>query len=592
MRRRCLAVAAVVCVAWLGFVPNVNGDVRLHGLFTDHMVLQRGTPVPIWGTADEGEAVTVKFLGQTKTAAAQGGKWLVKLDSLKAGGPHTMTVSGKNALTLKDVLVGEVWIGSGQSNMAMGVSGCLNAQKDIDSSTNPMIRLYTVPRRVATEPQADVGSKWVECSPQTVRRFSGTEYFFGRELQKALRIPVGLIHSSWGGTPSEAWTTMSMLKATPQAKSIMDRYAKVVEKYPEIELKYGERVAKWKEMAAAAKKDGMPVTQRRPRVPYGPKHPHAPAGLYNGMIAPLVPYAIAGAIWYQGESNAGRAYQYRTIFPAMITSWRQEWKQGDFTFLLVQLAAYQSIWMQPINAAWPELREAQSMTLALPKTGMAVTTDLGNEGDIHPKRKQEVGARLALAARGVAYGENIAYAGPTYESMQKEGNRITLTFKNVGGGLTAKGDGLNSAPSGTYHEMVLPRMRKQAAQANAAAAKQPDREDLAAVVEKLQAAIEKFEQAAANVKANRPKALEARNAEDLNSKVKGFAIAGEDQKFVWAHAEIVGKNKVVVHSPNVKEPAAVRYAWENYPVCNLFNQEGLPADPFRTDDFPMVTKRD
>jgi len=553
------------------------------------MVLQRGMEAPVWGTADEGETVTVTFAGQTKSAAARGGKWMVRLDGLKAGGPFTMTVSGKNALTLKNVLVGEVWIGSGQSNMAMSVAGCLNAQKDIDNSENPMIRLYSVPRRVSAQPEADVKGAWRACDPTTVRGFSGVLYFFGRELQKALGVPVGLIHSSWGGTPSEAWTPLPMLEATPEAQSILDRYAKAVEARAVTMKRYEERLAKWKEMAARSKKDGMPVFQRSPRIPYGPGHHHSPAGLYNGMIAPLVPYAIAGSVWYQGESNAGRAHQYRKIFPAMIRAWRQEWKQGDFPFFFVQLAAFRAIHMEPTDCAWAELREAQTMTVALPNTGMAVTTDLGNEGDIHPKRKQQIGDRLAIAARAVAYGERIVYAGPTYESMRIDGDKVTITVKSAGKGLVVKGDGMNNAPSGTYHEMRLPPMRKQLEKANAAAARQPDRQDLAARVKKLQATIDNYERAATKIKEARPKALEARNAEDLGSKLKGFAVAGADRKFAWANARVVGKNRVVVHSPKVTNPIAVRFAWEDYPVCNLFNAEGLPAVPFRTDDFPMVT---
>ena len=553
------------------------------------MVLQQGRPVPIWGSAEEGEKVTVTFCGQTKSAATKDGKWMVKLDSLEAGGPHSMAVTGKNSIELKNVLVGEVWVGSGQSNMAMSVRGCLDAQKDIGASANPMIRLYSVPRRVSDTPQADVAGRWSECNPSTVPGFSGVLYFFGREFQKAIDVPVGLVHSSWGGTPSEAWTTSSMLEATPEAKSILDRYAKAVESYPKAKQRFEDALVKWREKVAQAKKDGVPVTGRAPRSGYGPGHPHSPAGLYNGMIAPLVPYAIAGATWYQGESNASRAHQYRTIFPAMIKSWRQEWRQGDFPFLFVQLAAYRPIHMEPTSCAWAELREAQTLTLSLPNAGMAVATDLGNEGDIHPRRKQDVGARLALAARAKSYGEDVVYAGPTYESMQKDGDKVTVTFKHVGSGLTVKGDGLNTAPSGTYLALRLPGVLKQVEKAKAAATKQPDRQDLVKLVERLERQAASYGAAIAKTEGDRPKALEVRNTQDLNSPVKGFAICGLDQKFVWANATIAGKDRVVVHSPQVKEPIAVRFAWEDYPVCNLLNNEGLPAVPFRTDDFPMVT---
>jgi sialate O-acetylesterase len=478
------------------------------------MVLQQGMKVPVWGTADDGEKVTVRFLDQEVSATTQGGKWNVKLEGLKAGGPFTMRVSGRNAIQLKDVYVGEVWVASGQSNMAMSVSRCVNAEKEVADSKNPLLRLYTVPRKVAKEPQQDVASKWVEAGPDTVGAFSAAGYFFGRDLQKALKVPVGIIHTSWGGTPAQAWTRREELEARPELKVILDAYAKALEALPKAMERYSQQLLKHKEIVAKATKEGK-TPPRPPLPPMGPENPHSPAGLYNGMIAPLIPYGIAGAIWYQGESNAGRAVQYRTLFPTMIENWRKDWGQGEFPFIFVQLAAFKKISPETQDTDWAWLREAQLKTLSLPETGMAVITDVGEEKDIHPKKKQQVGARLALAARAIAYGEKIEYSGPLYKTMKVEGDKAILEFTHVGGGLVV---GEGTAP-------------------------------------------------------------------DAKGQLKGFAIAGPDKKFVWAKAEIVG-DTIVVSSPEVQAPVAVRYAWADYPICNLYNKEGLPASPFRTDDFP------
>jgi hypothetical protein len=462
-------------------------------------------------------------------------------------------------------------------------------QKDIDNSENPNIRLYSVPLKVSADPLTDVMGSWVECKPETVRGFSAVLYFFGRELQKALGVPVGLIQTAWGGTPVEAWTPLHTLQKLPEAKAILDRYAAALQAYPEEKKKFDEAMAKWREIMEKAKREGLPFAQRQPFPPMGPEHPHSPGGLFNAMIAPLMPYAIAGATWYQGESNAGRAKQYRTLFPAMIRAWREEWKQGDFPFLFVQLAAYMAVEPQPVDSAWAELREAQTMALSLPNTGMVVTTDLGNDGDIHPRRKQEVGARMSLAARAIAYGEKIVYSGPMFDSMQIQGNKAILTFKHVGSGLTTVGDGLNLSPEPTYHDVQLAGLQKRLEEAKAAAAKAPERQDLSDLVKDLEKQIESTRKAAEALVKARKEGMDIRNAESLNSPVKGFAIAGEDRKFYWAHAEIAGKDKVVVYSPKVERQVAIRFAWENYPICNLYNKEGLPAVPFRTDDFPMIT---
>lgn len=534
MTRKKTAVLSCAAAMLMALAPSARADVKLHGLFTDNMVLQQGIPVPVWGTADEGEQVTVSIPGHTASAKAKAGKWMVRLPALSAGGPHAMTVAGKNTITLQNVLVGEVWVCSGQSNMALTVSRCMDAEKVIAASANPMIRLYRVPRLIADQPTDDLKGAWTVAGPKTVGSFSATGYFFGQALQKARGVPVGLINSSVGGTPAEAWTSQAALDSHPELKSILDGYAKALEVLPQRMEAYKLKVAEWRKLVAQAKERGEAVPaklRRRPRGPMSPTHQRRPNGLYNGMIAPLVPYGIAGAIWYQGEANAGRYEQYRTLFPAMITCWRQAWGQGDFSFLFVQLAAFRRVDMEPKSDGWPLIREAQGAALALPNTGMALAIDTGNQADIHPKRKRPVGQRLALAARAIAYHEKIEHSGPTFKSMRVEGNKAIVTFSHAGTGLATRGDGVNVAPG----------------------------------------AKEQFAEAAR-------KAAAARAA----SAVKGFAIAGKDGKFVWADAQIVG-DTVVVSSPSVAEPAVVRYAWENFPICNLYSAEGMPAVPFRTD---------
>jgi sialate O-acetylesterase len=489
-------------VSWgLGFGFSAHADVKLPALFSENMVLQRGIYLPVWGWADEGESVTVEFRGQKDTAKTSGGKWSVTLPAQRAGGPDTLTVSGKNKIEVKNVLVGEVWICSGQSNMEWPMRLTFEPEQSISGSANPMLRLFTVPKLKANEPVPDVKGSWGEASPKTTTNFSAVAYYFGRDLQKALGVPVGLIHTSWGGSPAEVWMKQEVLAGNPEYKTaLLDGHAAAMKRYEEAQ-------AAFEAEQAELKKQGKTSEKRPPQKPSW-----KPAELYNGMIAPLIPYAIKGAIWYQGESNAGRAQQYRTLYADMIRNWRRDWNQGDFTFLAVQLAPYTKIKDQPGDSDWAELREAQLLaTKVLPKVGMAVITDVGEENDIHPRKKQPVGARLALAARGIAYGEKITFSGPLYKEMQVKGDKVALTFDHVGAGLEAR-DG------------------------------------------------------------------------DL----KGFSIAGADRKFVWASAKIEG-DKVIVSSPEVSAPVAVRYGWANYPVVNLWNKDGLPASPFRTDDFPMIT---
>jgi sialate O-acetylesterase len=494
------------------FAGAAHADVKLHGLFSDNMVLQRDAAVPIWGWADDGEKVTVEFRNQKVSTTAKDGKWMVKLKKLKPGGPDELRVNGKNALTLKSVLVGEVWIASGQSNMEWPMRASFSPDTEIPKTENPMLRLYTVPKLKAEEPRDNVAAPWQECNPSTTPGFSAVAYYFGRDLARALNVPVGIVHTSWGGSPAEVWMSEEVLSSNPAYK------ADILGAYPAQAQRAKEAIAAFEKEQATAKAEGKTFNKRRPGMPWQPTE------LYNGMIAPLIPYAIKGAIWYQGESNAGRAHQYRSLFADMIRNWRNDWDQGDFPFLLVQLAPFMAIKEQPSESTWAELREAQALaTKKLPKVGMAVITDVGDEKDIHPKKKEPVGARLALAARKIAYGQDIVYSGPTYKSMKVKDSKAILSFENVGRGLEAR-DGRDGAPS--------------------------------------------------------PSAA--------STELKGFTIAGEDKKFVWAKAEIQG-DKVIVSSPEVSEPVAVRCGWADFPVVNLWNKDGLPASPFRTDDFPMTT---
>ncbi|MFH1738594.1 MAG: sialate O-acetylesterase [bacterium] len=430
----------ILAVSFIAGAPfNLFADVKLPSIIGNNMVLQQGKSVPIWGWADPGEKVTVKFQRQKKTATAcPGGHWRVDLKSIKAGGPHTMSIAGNNTIDLVNILVGEVWVCSGQSNMQWSVERSDNAKQEIASANYPSIRLFTAQRTVADQPQSDVPGNWVECSPETVGGFSACGYFFGRKLHKHLGVPVGLINSSWGGTLAEAWTSRPTLESDPDYQPILDRGAKQLKDFSEAFDQYEKDYENWKQELREAESKGSPVSSA-PKMPGIPYHnPNRPSVLYNGMLAPLMPYAIQGAIWYQGESNASRAYQYRKLFSDMIKDWRQNWNQGDFTFLYVQLANYEQSYAA--STSWAELREAQNMALLLPNVGAAVTTDIGDPKDIHPRNKQEVGRRLALAAEAIAYGRDVIYSGPMYKSMCVENNSIRISFDHLGGGLIS-GDG-------------------------------------------------------------------------------------------------------------------------------------------------------
>jgi sialate O-acetylesterase len=614
-------------------------------LFSDHAVLQQDREIPVWGTAKNGERVTVEVAGRKSATVAKGGQWLVRLKAVPAGGPYTMTITGENRVTISDVLVGEVWVCSGQSNMERhlglqeGQKPIVNWEQEVAAANHPQIRQFYVPQKPALTPVASVDGRWSVCSPATVSDFTAVGYFFGRDLHQARHVPVGLIHSSWGGTPAESWTSRDALRKLPdfagpvaQAEQAIVEiqhgtysYSKTIEGWMsahdpgsvagaswsaptldtstwksmelptywekaglpdydgvvwfrrtfdlpdswagadaelhlgavddddttwvngvEVGATAGYQIPRVYRLPAAALHAGQNVvavrvldtggwgglygggdTMRvepaagrnlppiplagawlyRPSVQLGPI-PYPPSdytnspivlgALYNGMIVPLQPYAIRGVIWYQGEANVGREQQYRTLFPALIASWRRAWGEGDFPFLFVQIA--------PHEGMTPEIREAQFLSWQrTPNTAMAVTIDCGDAHDIHPARKQPVGARLALAARALAYGESLEYSGPAFKSMQPAGGRAVLSFTHLGGGLVAK-----------------------------------------------------------------------------DGPLTGFTIAGADKVFHPAAAEIKG-DAVVVSSPEVPTPVAVRYGWANVPVGNLFNAAGLPASPFRTD---------
>lgn len=628
-------------------------NIQIPNMFSDNMVLQQKIKIPVWGTADPAGKVTVKLGDQKETTVVpETGKWKVKLDPLEAGGPLELSIIAADTVMFKNVMIGEVWVCSGQSNMQWPVSLVKNADSEITAANFPNIRLLTVNRTTSTQPLEELEcNQWQMCTPATIPNFSAVGYFYGRYLHQKLNIPIGLINSSWGGTIVEAWTSGNTLKDIPpfseivrqmandslnneaerlaeyqKQKAIYDSvYAKqmaTLEKTDLSDTQPGLDVSGWKEMVlptnwektALGKFDGVvwfrksvkvpadwagkplklhlgPINDRDktwfngekvgetdghlayrvyeipaslvkagqnvitvrvldignnggiwgkpeqmklinegdtkislagawkyrpgvklPQEPISPLTPNRPTVLFNSMISPLIPFAIRGAIWYQGESNAGRAYQYRTLFPALINDWRAHWKQGDFPFFFVQLANFQERLPEPAENSWAELREAQLMTLSLPNTGMAVTIDIGEANDIHPRNKQDVGKRLALNALNKVYGQDVVFSGPIYKSMAIENNKIRLRFDPVNGGLTT-----------------------------------PE-----------------------------------------NAELTGFAIAGKDQKFYWADAEIDGET-VVVSSSEVSNPVAVRYAWAANPDCNLYNAAGLPASPFRTDSWPGIT---
>lgn len=427
--------AAAFCLGGL----RAEADVKLPAIIGDHMVLQRDMAVPVWGWADPGEAVTVSIAGQRHEAMADGeGSWKVQLQPLATGAPLSMTVAGKNRVELVDILVGEVWVCSGQSNMQMSVSGCWNADLESAAANYPGIRLVTVGTPGTQTPLKDFPGQWESCTPETVRGFSGAGYFFGRAVHQITGVPVGLIDNAWGGSACEAWIRRDLLENKELYAALLERWAKTEATWTAEKAKadYDKKLAAWETQCEKAKEAGKPAP-RKPRKPGNPlTGQHRPANLYNGRLAPIMPYAMRGVVWYQGETNAGRAYQYRDMFPLMIQNWRDAWGQGDFPFYWVQLADFMSEQPDPVESSWAELREAQTMTMdRLPNTGQAVIIDIGEASDIHPKNKQEVGFRLARWALANQYEVGIPFRSPQFKSVESGEGRLTVAFDHVGGGL-------------------------------------------------------------------------------------------------------------------------------------------------------------
>ncbi|MCA0932485.1 hypothetical protein LCM02_08480 [Lutimonas saemankumensis] len=625
----------------------MRADVSVADIFSDNMVLQRNLNVKVWGKADPGEKITIRFNGQKlKDRADASGNWLIVLEPMKFGGPYSMIIQGKNEIVFNNILIGDVWVCSGQSNMQWPVSKSMNPEKEIQNASYPEIRLFEVPRKVSNVPLESMpNSSWKACSPETIKNFSAVGYYFGRDLQKEIGVPIGLIHSSWGGTCVETWTSKASITKVPKYENMgerIDRYdaEKIIDQkknelkkalggFPEKEngmedqwmlpstdkstwksielptlwenagyrllngvvwfsrdfnlteseivknsqlhlgkiddndmtwlngqevgkMKWGadvERVYKIPEKKLKPGKNNITIRvedtyykggfSSKPEklfLELGQKKislsgewkfkidtvyanfrvsPNdAPSLLYNAMINPLIPYGIKGVIWYQGESNTSRSKEYQITFPNMIRNWRKDWQQDDFPFLFVQLANYKKAKNVPRDDDWAELRESQTKTLNLPKTGMAVAIDIGEASDIHPKNKQDVGNRLMLSALKVAYDKDIVHSGPIYKSMQISGKKAIISFDHIGSGLLIK---------------------------------------------------------------------------NKHGYINEFEIAGEDKKFYWAKATVNG-DKIIVWSDQVKNPVAVRFGWASNPdEFNLYNKEGLPASPFRTDDWEGIT---
>lgn len=633
------------------FLSPLLAEPRMPHLFSNHMVMQRDREIAVWGWADPGENISVTLGSNTgETIAASDGRWKITLPAMHGGGPFTLLVKGNKTIELKDVMLGEVWVASGQSNMTYALRGATGSAEEIPKAIYPDIRFFTVPRKIALTPQEDtLPAAWEICSPETAGKFSAVSYFFARDLFKALRVPVGIVLSTWPGSAGEEWTDVKSLQSEAELRPILDRWEGFPQnvksfaaqpvpfslEFDDFELVPSTPGAKqlllssfddgsartvtggnwsysWDDAPGTAfdlitpgrggaglaarvaglfdgasssrwqanfKGDNSPAdlsayagirfwvrgdgkfqlqtlqatitdwdnyaTETFTATPewkqitvwfknlkqegWGVSMPFTvnaltgfllnsmstvgdperpPSGLYSGMIAPLEMYRIRGAIWYQGEGNTWRAYQYRKLLPALIGGWRSGWGENNFPFLIVQLPNQGSS-SELGDSIWAELREAQFLTAKnVPNTGLAVTIDVGEAANLHPPRKEEIGQRLALWALSTTYGKKIVYSGPLYEFSKIEGHRIRLRFQQVGSGLEARG-----------------------------------------------------------------------------GELKGFAIAGQDRKFHWATASIEG-NSVIVSSPEVSAPVAVRYAWAGSPECNLYNKEGLPASPFRTDDWP------
>lgn len=497
-----------------GLTLSARAGVTLPAIFKDHMVLQRDQPVPVWGWAEAGQEINVSFAGQTKiTKAGKDGHWKVVLDPLPASkDPGILRVSGQSTEVVKDVLVGEVWLCSGQSNMAMTVKGVADAEKEIAAADFPLIRMFFVQSFTATTPQEQCQGVWQACSPRTISNFSAAAYFFGRELQQTLKVPVGLINSSVGGTAIESWTSMETMQKEAQLQPLLKRWQKDVDLFeqPDNRAKNDAAKKQWQDATKAALAAKQPAPPQPVYVGSDPLNANRPGNLFNGKIAPLVPFALRGVIWYQGESNAGNGPLYALQLPLMIRDWRTRWG-AELPFAWVQLPNFQKREAEPnAPSTWARLREAQAKALDTPHTGMTINLDIGDAGNIHPTNKQQIGHRLALWARAKVYGQKLPWSGPQYESRALRDGEVVIRLQHA--------EGLKTTDGGAA--------------------------------------------------------------------VKGFAIADETKHWQWAEARIEGSQIIVSHS-SLQKPVAVRYAWANNPEVNLINGAGLPAAPFRTDDWPM-----
>lgn len=508
---------------FLFFGTAVSAATRLPGFFTDNMVLQRDRPVQIWGWGDPGKKVTVSFGGQEKSAEVdKSGRWLVHLDPMVASGePRVMTVD--DSIKIKNVLVGDVWICSGQSNMEWVVQNTQDAKTEIAKADFLQIRHLKIGHQTNSVPSDNLKANWIACSPKTVSPFTAVGYFFGRRLHTELKVPIGLIGANWGGTRIEPWIPYEGYHLVPELKAITDKIDSANPSTPlgkKAHQQCFSDIRQWLPEAEKAVEQGL-SPKPAPQLPsVGISH-QDPMQIFHAMVNPLIPYAIRGVIWYQGESNGNEGESYFHKMQALIKGWRKLWKQGEFPFYFVQLTNYGRTSNSPAGGdGWSLLREAQRKTLTVENTGMAVIIDIGAGGDIHPRNKQDVGWRLAQWALAKEYGKDIVPSGPLYKSYQVEGNTIRIEFDHVGKGLmVGKKEGLEP--------------------------------------------VQKDEQGS----------------------LKKFAIAGEDKVWHWADAKIDG-NSVIVSSPKVQKPVAVRYAFQMNPVgCNLYNEAGIPASPFRTDNW-------
>lgn len=495
--------------------PALRAELKVPAIIGDHMVLQQNQPNPISGWDTPGTKITVSFAGQQySTTAGSDGKWAVKLAPAPANAtPQTLTIKGTTTQKIQDVLIGEVWMCSGQSNMGFQLGQDWNGDLEAAASKLPNLRLLKVPLLGTQELQTDFKGQWQASTAETARSFTAVGFLFGRYLHEILGVPVGLIDNAWGGSSAEAWVRRSTLENEPRFKALMEAATKhEAELQSEKGKADAERaLARWREASQRAKADGKAPPRRPDNWLAGQ---HRPGNIFAGVLSPTLGYGMRGVVWYQGESNAGRAYEYAELFPFLIEQWRKEWGQGDFPFYWVQLADYRAEKPEPAESDWAELREAQTKTLKLPHTGQAVIIDLGEGRDIHPRNKHDVAARLVRWALVNDYGLRLPYRSPEFKSLAIDGGKAVVTFDCFGSRL-------------------------------------------------------------------RPFDVD---------EARGFAICGADKVWHWAKGKVVGADKVELSSEQVAAPVAVRYAWADNPVCNLFSNDGLPVTPFRTDDFTPITK--